>query len=207
MGLRVRIKDIEGCAVVFGRPLHRLEKPGKSDPAPEPQPYRCLMPIAIQDGYMDESSFGERKFYSKPPEESFTQEGDVVIKLSAPFTTAPVPADYADIFIPSSCAVLRFTPEARERFLPSYVSGFLNLGPIADSIRGQAAGSKALIINSNIIGEFDIPLLPYDQQEKLAALVQARIDKVRARREMEQLEERIVQAAFADALSAFKEAN
>lgn len=189
----MKVKDIEGCEVIFGKPSRRLEK--QTDDA-QAKPYPSLRTTAINDGFIDMDSVETREFFTEPPQESFTRKDDIVLKLSAPFSAAVVGPEATGLFIPSSCAVIRLSEQGRKRFSPAYIAGFLNLPLIADSLRAQANGSKVLVLNRMQIDDIDVPEAPIDEQGRVAALFEAQIRRRKLRRQIEQVESQMVEAAY-----------
>ena len=70
---------------------------------------KVLVPKAIVSGVIVKEDLGDAELGKQIDEEKYTQEGDVVIKLSTPYDAAYVNEENAGIAIPSFCAAIRIT--------------------------------------------------------------------------------------------------
>ena len=202
----MRISEVPGLRVIFGRPLHRLEKMpggrrGSASSGSEPCELIVLALPALADGFVDHSQLDEpRSFPTEPPKDTLLREGDVVIQLSPPFSVALARKQDVGILVPSTCAVLRYRDAANPPLHPAYLAAYLALPPVSELMRSKATGATLQVLTSAQIGEIDIPLIDTDRQQKLAELVRAHAEQRRLRREADELESKMVEAAFASVL-------
>lgn len=83
-----------------------------------------LMPKAITRGAIIKENLGEAVLAKPAGNEKYTREGDVVIKLAAPYEAAYVEKDNEGLLVPSFCAVVRITED--DGTDAKYLSAFLN---------------------------------------------------------------------------------
>lgn len=201
----MRISEVPGLRVVFGRPLRRLEKAPDSRQGAvvyaETRELTVLALPALADGLIDHSQLdGPRSFPVAPPEDTLLHEGDVVIQLSPPFSVALAGAQDVGILVPSTCAMLRYRDGANPPLLPAYLAAYLSLSPVSELLRSKATGGALQVLTSAQIGEIDIPLIDMDRQRKLAELVRTHAEQRRLRLEADEVEFKMIEAAFALAL-------
>ena len=202
----VRISDIPGMSVISGRHPTRYTKKSSAGGArdggssvgseTERPAHPVIRPAAIADGIIDVASLSAPDGFEAPEAGPFTQEGDVVLETSLPFAAAYVGPGDEGLFVPNTCVLLRLDDEGRRRYDPLYITGFLNLPLTNELLRGRATGLRGLVMNNKLVGDIDIPDVPIDVQRRIAKLVAARQNEVRARRQVERTEERLVTAAY-----------
>lgn len=98
-----------------------------------------------------------------------THIGDVVIRLSAPYSAVLIDASTAGIVISSNFAVIRV---ANEILLPAYLHWLMNTAKVRKQIYENATSNMLGAINTKFLAEFEISVLPVAQQEIIAAMNQ-----------------------------------
>lgn len=158
----------ELCTIKTGAPTSRAKKIAEGI---EPREVKVLLPRAMQGGaIIDEElaieTVGEVK------EESFTREGDVVIKLSTPYDSVYIDKAHEGIMITSFGMVLRKKDDAEldMRFL----SLFLNLPQTNSILQAVSTGQSVAMamLKRQTVADIEVSLLPLERQEKLASLFQ-----------------------------------
>jgi restriction endonuclease S subunit len=99
--------------------------------------------------------------------EYLTHTGDVVIRLTAPYTAVLIDADIEGYVIPSSFIVVRTDSNV---LLPEYLAWLLNSQVSKRQIFDGAATNMLDGIKPRCFAEIDIDLLPIEQQYAISSL-------------------------------------
>jgi hypothetical protein len=163
----------ELCTIKTGAPTSRAKKIPEGV---EPRDVRVLLPRAMRAGSIvdDElvtEAVGEVK------DENFTHEGDVVIKLSTPYDSVYVDKAHEGIMITSFGMVLR--KKADIELDMQYLSMFLNLPQTNRVLQAVSTGQSVAMamLKRRTVADIQVPLIPVERQQKLAALFQATLER------------------------------
>ena len=99
--------------------------------------------------------------------EYLTHDGDVLIRLSTPYTALLIRPQDEGMVIPSSFAIIR----ADRRFiLPEYLFWLLNTHKVRQQIYENTTGNMLSGIKPSYFNDFRIEALPLEKQQLVAAL-------------------------------------
>lgn len=118
---------------------------------------KVLVPKAIVSGVIVKEDLGNAELGKKIDEEKYTQEGDVVIKLSTPYDAAYVGEENAGIAIPSFCAAIRIIDD--DKMDARYLTAFLNSSYVRDELTAKVVGSTRPMIKITDIRALEVPEL------------------------------------------------
>ena len=107
----------------------------------------------------------ETKEQLKP--EYFTRRGDIVVKISTPYTSTLIDESTAGILIPSNFLIIRTQPG---KLLPEYFYWLLNTTRIKNDLGRNSNGSVIGSVKAAYFSDLDIVPLPLEKQEKIAKL-------------------------------------
>ena len=116
---------------------------------------KVLVPKSIVDGIIVKEDFGTAVISKEVDEDRYTQEGDVVIKLSTPYDAAYVTADDAGLVIPSFCATIRIINN--DLMDAKYLSAFLNTSYVRNMLTAKVVGSGRPMIKITDIRALELP--------------------------------------------------
>lgn len=124
---------------------------------------RCVNP----DGYIDEELC--EVFYSVEPlnPEYLTHKGDVVIRLTVPYTAVLITENLEGYVIPSSFVVARVD---YSKLLPEYLLWMINSQVTKKQIYEDAVSNMLGAVKPRYFAEFDIEDLPLHKQRIVAEL-------------------------------------
>lgn len=137
---------------------------------------RCVQTDGTVDTSMCEAFHSTE--YLNP--EYLTHAGDIVIRLTAPYTAVLITAALEGFVIPSSFIVVR---SKKDMLLPEYLTWLLNSQISKKQIYDGAATNMLGGIKPRFFAEVDIEPLPIDQQQIIIKL------NMLARREIQLLRE------------------
>lgn len=111
--------------------------------------------------------------------EYLTHEGDVVVRLTIPYTAVLITAELEGYVIPSSFVVVRAD---RSILLSEYLVWFLNSQKVKKQMYEGAVSNMLGAVKPRFFAEFEMEEIPFSQQRVLADLNQ------QAKREVQLLE-------------------
>ena len=99
--------------------------------------------------------------------EYLTQVGDVIIRLTAPYTAVLINEASANMVVSSNFVIIRVD---RNRLLPGYLVWLVNTPKVRKAIYENTSSNMLGAINARFFSEFEIPPLSILQQQKIAEL-------------------------------------
>lgn len=122
------------------------------------------------EGYLNKENIEEYESALPLKTEYLTQMGDILVRLSAPYTAALIrEQDLCGLVIPSHFAIIRVNSEI---VLPEYVYWTLGRDKINIRIKQNSSGSTAFgTISSGAISSLSIRLLSIEKQRILGELL------------------------------------
>lgn len=132
--------------------------------------YRALnLRSIIPNGYLDATQLDSFSASEVLSPDYLTHEGDIVIRLTAPYTAILIDKSTAGIIITSNFVVIRVDSKL---MLPSYLAWLLNTPKQKKQIYESATGNMLSAINAKYYANLNLTLLPIDDQRKIAKLNQ-----------------------------------
>lgn len=132
--------------------------------------YRALnLRSIISNGYLDAAQLDSFSASEVLSSDYLTHEGDIVIRLTAPYTAILIDKPTAGIIITSNFVVIRVDSKL---ILPGYLVWLLNTSKQKKQINESATGNMLSAINARYYANLDVILLPVENQRKIAELNQ-----------------------------------
>lgn len=132
------------------------------------------------DGYLDTEALERFNANECLNPEYLTHAGDLLVRLSTPYTALLIGAQEEGMVIPSSFAIIRVD---RRFLLPEYLFWLLNTSKVRQQIYENTTGNMLSGIKPSYFNDFRIDPLPLEKQQLVAALNE------KARREVKLLAE------------------
>ena len=98
-----------------------------------------------------------------------TKQGDVIVRLSTPFTAVVIDEESEGLLVPSLFVIIRLYPDG---ILPSYMSIYLNSDKMKKIYNKESRGSTVQILKTSAFKEFEILVQDSMIQEKIVLLSQ-----------------------------------
>ena len=105
-----------------------------------------------------------------------SQTGDIIVRLSAPYTAILLRPDTQGIVISSN--FVRIQPDSR-KLSPGYLFWLLNTPAVRRRIYQDATSNMLGAVKASWFANFDVPSLSLDQQNQIAALNELTREEVR----------------------------
>lgn len=146
-----------------GLVLARKQSKGKSEYRYSLLNLRSVLP----DGSVDKSQV--EVFYTEEPlkQEYISQKGDLIVRLTAPYTAVLIDDETAGMVISSHFLVIRIDSNL---VLPEYLFWLLNSSKVKRQMFVSATGNVLGAVKTSYLAEFDLKVIPLEQQRKLAEL-------------------------------------
>lgn len=121
------------------------------------------------DGIIVNDSFDEFVSKDRLDDHYFTEEGDVLMRLSQPYTAVYINKEHRGLLVPSYFVIIKVH---HRKVLPQYLAWFLNSVKVKHELEKSHAGSRIPITNQQIIRKIPIMLSTISKQEALVELYQ-----------------------------------
>lgn len=125
--------------------------------------FRAIHP----NGYIDMEQLDGFDAAEQLSPEYLTQIGDVIIRLTSPYTAVLIDEASAGMVVSSNFVIIRVD---RNRLLPGYLVWLINTPKIRKAIYENTSSNMLGAINAKFFSEFEIPPLSILQQQKIAEL-------------------------------------
>lgn len=122
-----------------------------------------------EEGLIIDENFDE--FMSKEALENhyFTSEGDILIRLSEPYTAVYISSQYTNLLVPSYFAKIKVMDS---HVLPEFLAWYLNTSYVKYELERSQFGSRIPSTNQQAIKNIPIELYPMSKQKMLIELYQ-----------------------------------
>lgn len=121
----------------------------------------------LPEGIIDRAALGVLPTVDRLNEEYLTQPGDVVVRLSIPYTAVLIDKDTAGLVISSNFVVIRVSEGA---ILPEYLAWLLNTEEIKRRIMENTGGNMLGSVNARYFQTLEIEPLPIARQKTIAEM-------------------------------------
>ena len=125
---------------------------------------KCIHP----NGYIDTSLCEVFDSVELLNPEYLTHKGDVVIRLTIPYTAVLITEELEGFVIPSSFVVVRAD---RSVLLPEYLVWLLNSQKVKKKIYESTVSNMLGAVKPRYFAEFELDELPFSQQRMMAELI------------------------------------
>lgn len=124
---------------------------------------RCIK----ADGFIDMDQLDIYKAKEHLTPEYLSQVGDVVVRLSAPYTAILIDENTAGMVVSSNFITIRTD---RRNILPEYLFWLLNTQKVKQEIYENTSSNMLGAIKAKYFAEFELDLLSVKDQQKIAEL-------------------------------------
>ena len=119
------------------------------------------------DGYIDFNQMDVFDAKEELAKEYLTQEGDIVIRLSTPYTAVYIDKASEGIVVSSNFVIIRTD---RKFLLPEYLYWLLNTEKVKHEMFESSSSNMLGAVKAMFFAEYDIDMIPVSQQRKIAEI-------------------------------------
>ena len=132
------------------------------------QRYRLLNLRSITpEGYIDMNETDVFDAKETLPREYLSQVGDIVIRLSAPYTAVLIDAESEGMVISSNFAIVKTDSKT---LLPEYLYWLLNTSEVKHRMFENSSSNMLGAVKPKFFADYEITPLPIPEQQKIAAI-------------------------------------
>ncbi|NLJ58148.1 MAG: restriction endonuclease subunit S [Tissierellia bacterium] len=130
--------------------------------------YKLITLKNIEDkGVFNEEAFEIFESNDELNKEYFTEEGDILIRLSAPYTTINIEKRTAGLLVPSYFSIIRLRTQ---KYIPEYITWYLNSDKVKKELIRSQTGTAMSTTNNKIISSINIKEIPIEDQKRIAKI-------------------------------------
>ena len=144
--------------------------------------YKMLNLKAVNDeGYIEDTLLED--FWAKERLKSgyLTQAGDIVVRLTTPFTAVLIDKEHTGFIIPSHFVVIR--TDSRQ-ILPESLNWFLNEDRVRQELHQNLSSTMIGTVKPKVYACLEIDLIPLEEQKKIAELYRLSKKELRLLKQM-----------------------
>lgn len=165
-GERMRLGDV--ATVRSGLVLSRKQAKGPSSVR-----YMLLNLRSINPGgYIDTDEMDVFDAQQQLSPEYLSQRGDIVVRLTAPYTAVLIDEETEGIVVSSNFLIIRTDPK---QLLPAYLFWLLNTSSVKRDIYENTSSNMLGAVKAGFFTDFEFTLLSLDKQQKIADMNTAAI--------------------------------
>jgi len=97
----------------------------------------------------------------------FTQVGDILVRLSHPYTAVYIQDEQQGLLIPSYFATIRVQSND---IIPAFIAWYLNTERVKNELLRHQSGTNIPTTNKNALAQVEIPRLPIEKQRVIIEL-------------------------------------
>ena len=132
------------------------------------QRYRLLNLRSITpEGYIDMNETDVFDAKETLPGEYLSQVGDIVIRLSAPYTAVLIDEESEGMVVSSNFVIVRTDPQV---LLPDYLYWLLNTSEVKHRMFENSSSNMLGAVKPKFFADYEITPLPIPEQQKIAAI-------------------------------------
>ena len=97
----------------------------------------------------------------------FTEEGDILVRLSHPYTAVHIDKSKAGLLVPSSFAIIKLRTAD---YIPEYVTWYLNSDQVKKELVKSQTGTAMLTTNKSILASIEIMEITIEDQKRIGKI-------------------------------------
>lgn len=130
--------------------------------------YRLITLKNINDkGEFNKEDFEIFESNDELNKEYFTEKGDILIRLSAPYTTINIDEKTTGLLVPSYFSIIKLKTQ---KYIPEYIAWYLNSDKVKRELIRSQTGTAMSTTNKTIISSINIKEVPIEEQERIAKI-------------------------------------
>ena len=169
------------------------------------QRYRLLNLRSITpEGYIDMNETDVFDAKETLPGEYLSQVGDIVIRLSAPYTAVLVDEESEDMVVSSNFVIVRTDPQV---LLPEFLYWLLNTSEVKHRMFENSSSNMLGAVKPKYFADYEITPLPIPEQQKIAAINALAKAESKLLRQLANAKEQYYEAILRNTFNEIKRSN
>lgn len=169
---------------------------------PSKMRYRALNLRSINpEGYIDTESLDVFEASEQLSPEYLSQSGDVIVRMSAPYTAVLIDDNTAGIVISSNFVVIRCN---KREILPEYLFWLINTPEAKKRVYENATSNMLATVKAKYFTDYEIVPMPIEDQRQIAAMNTLAKKEARLLRQLADEKEKFYEQAIQRAYQKLK---
>ena len=169
------------------------------------QRYRLLNLRSITpEGYIDLSQTDIYNAKEALTGEYLTQYGDIVIRLSAPYTAVLIDAESEGMVVSSNFVIVRTDSQV---LLPEYLYWLLNTPEVKHKMFESSSSNMLGAVKAKFFSDYEITPLPVSKQQKIAAINTLAKSEARLLQQLAKAKEQYYEIILRNTYNDYKRSN
>ena len=169
------------------------------------QRYRLLNLRSITpEGYIDMNETDVFDAKETLPREYLSQVGDIVIRLSAPYTAVLVDEESEGMVVSSNFVIVRTDPQV---LLPEFLYWLLNTSEVKHRMFENSSSNMLGAVKPKFYADYEITPLPIPEQQKIAAINALAKAESKLLRQLANAKEQYYEAILRNTFNEIKRSN
>ena len=169
------------------------------------QRYRLLNLRSITpEGYIDMNETDVFDAKEMLPGEYLSQVGDIVIRLSAPYTAVLIDEETEGMVVSSNFVIVRTDPQ---ELLPEFLYWLLNTSEVKHRMFENSSSNMLGAVKPKFFADYEITPLPIPEQQKIAAINALAKAESKLLRQLANAKEQYYEAILRNTFNEIKRSN
>ena len=169
------------------------------------QRYRLLNLRSITpEGYIDLKEADVFDAKETLPREYLSQVGDIVIRLSAPYTAVLIDEESEGMVVSSNFVIVRTDPQ---ELLPEFLYWLLNTSEVKHRMFENSSSNMLGAVKPKFFADYEITPLPIPEQQKIAAINSLAKAESKLLRQLANAKEQYYEAILRNTYNEIKRSN
>lgn len=134
----------------------------RGDQVMDPQ-RKTIVAKTISEGLIDEDGIVVNNYKTTFEDKKLTHEGDIIVKLSAPYNAVIIGKEHEGMLVSSFCSIIRNVTEIDKSYLVAFLNSELSQSQLKDSV----VGSTMSILSNGKLYELLIPVPSPEKQKEI----------------------------------------
>ena len=136
----------------------------RGDEVVDPQ-RKTIVAKTISEGLINEDGIIVYDYKTTFDDKKITHEGDIVVKLSAPYNAVIIDKEHEGMLVSSFCSIIRNVTEIDKRYLVA----FLNSEIAQFQLKSSVVGTVMSILSNGKLYDLEIPVPSKEKQEEIGS--------------------------------------
>ena len=190
--MKKKLKEL-GLEIVGGQIVQRvIADVVRGEEVLDPE-RKTIVAKTVAEGLIDEEGIVVNNYKTTFDDKKLTHEGDIVVKLSAPYNAVIIDKDHEGMLVSSFCSIIRNVTQVDKKYLVA----FLNSDIAQNQLKNSVVGTVMSILSNGKLGELEIPVPSKEKQEAIGLFFEKTIKNRVLLQKIMKLEEEKLSALIA----------
>lgn len=186
-----KLKEL--ISITGGQILNRVTCDETKDDPIIDENRRTIYSKTVDKGRIDDDNIVYNNYKTELDDKKITKEGDIIIKLSAPYYATIIDKEHEGMLVASFCSIIRDVTGINKDYLLAYLNSSLFNEQVLKSVAGTTVG----VLPIGKIMDFDIPVPTEEKQIEIAKLFMKTVKRKALIERIIKLEEEKLEVLFA----------